>query len=128
MRPEFDCKKYFFIIFALVAGLLAFQLAMPDVSFSAAKEKKIPEAFKMEKTGESAAVIFTHTTHAVDAKIKCTVCHPKMFKMKKGKTGEKTPITMAAIEKGEFCGKCHNGTDSFGPKDEKNCVKCHSAK
>ncbi|MDH5543142.1 MAG: cytochrome c3 family protein [Nitrospinota bacterium] len=128
MRPEFDCKKYFFIIFALVAGLLAFQMAIPEVSYSAEKEKKIPEPFNMVKTGESAAVVFTHTTHAVDAKIKCTECHPKMFKMKMGKTGEKNPITMAAMEKGEFCGKCHNGKDSFGTKDEKNCVKCHSVK
>ena len=62
-------------------------------------------------------VIFPHTPHNVW--LKCSVCHPKIFKMKAGAT----PITMTAIWRGEFCGRCHDKV-AFPTR---NCFKCHSA-
>jgi len=59
---------------------------------------------------------------------KCTSCHVKVFKMKKGQTG---PLTMAKMNAGEQCGACHTGKPSaegkttFAVTDKANCEKCH---
>ena len=51
--------------------------------------------------------------------LKCSECHSKIFKMKKGSTVMK----MADINAGKFCGECHNGKRAFAPAG--NCSKCH---
>lgn len=64
------------------------------------------------------AVIFPHWAHR--PKYTCNVCHPDLgFKMKAGETD----VKQADLEAGKYCGKCHNGTDSFGLKE---CNRCHS--
>jgi c(7)-type cytochrome triheme protein len=70
--------------------------------------------------GDQGKVVFQGKVHK-DAGLKCKDCHPKIFKMKKGAD----KITMDAINKGQFCGTCHNGTKSFDAKDKANCAKCH---
>jgi c(7)-type cytochrome triheme protein len=72
-------------------------------------------------------VTFSHEAHKQKAE-KCTACHTKVFKMKKGQTG---PLTMAKMKAGEQCGACHNGKTEMGGKavfatdDKANCDKCH---
>ena len=72
-------------------------------------------------------VTFSHEKH-VAAGNKCTSCHVKVFKMKKGATG---PLTMEKIKAGEQCGACHNGKTAVEGKtvflagDPANCEKCH---
>jgi c(7)-type cytochrome triheme protein len=73
------------------------------------------------------SVTFSGKIHA-DQGFKCPDCHPKLFKQKQGSN----PITMSAINKGEYCGACHNekavspkGVQVFGPK--KHCFRCHEA-
>lgn len=61
-------------------------------------------------------VMFPHSAHSTW--LKCSTCHPKIFKKKAGGT----PITMAGIWKGQFCGKCHDRV-AFPTR---NCFKCHS--
>ena len=56
-----------------------------------------------------------------DKGLKCTDCHSKIFKMKKG--SEK--ITMADMNAGKNCGTCHNGEKAFKSGDAPNCAKCH---
>jgi c(7)-type cytochrome triheme protein len=34
-------------------------------------------------------------------------------------------MEMSKINKGDFCGKCHNGQKGFDVKDPKNCDRCH---
>lgn len=68
-------------------------------------------------------VVFDGKNHA-DAKVGCLDCHSKIFKMKKGST----KFTMADINAGKFCGKCHNGTRAFASKDTDNCEICHKKK
>jgi c(7)-type cytochrome triheme protein len=63
-------------------------------------------------------VIFPHSAHT--EWLKCSTCHPKLFKKKAGAT----PITMTGIWKGEFCGRCHDKV-AFPTR---NCFKCHSVK
>lgn len=70
--------------------------------------------------GPMGKVTFDGKIHA-DKGLKCNDCHTKLFKMKKGAD----KITMAAINKGEFCGACHNGTKAFKSSDAKNCKTCH---
>jgi c(7)-type cytochrome triheme protein len=65
-------------------------------------------------------VVFDGKAHA-DAKVQCLECHSKIFKMKKGAN----KFTMADINAGKFCGKCHNGKRSFAANDKDSCDMCH---
>lgn len=65
-------------------------------------------------------VIFDGKVHA-DKGLKCTECHVKIFRMKKG-TAE---MKMADINAGKFCGECHNGSRAFKSDDQANCSRCH---
>jgi c(7)-type cytochrome triheme protein len=87
---------------------------------------KVPPDFVMEK-GEASPgpITFSHVKHK--AKVaKCTTCHLKTFKMKRGQSGT---ITLAALQDGKFCATCHDGKKTIGgvvvfPIDE--CDKCHT--
>ena len=79
--------------------------------------------------GSPGPVTFSHEKHMAKVE-KCNACHVKVFKMKKGTSGE---ITMAKINAGEQCGVCHTGKASplaggtvvFAANDKANCEKCH---
>jgi len=70
--------------------------------------------------GPMGKVTFDGTIHA-DKGLECNACHTEIFQMKKGST----EITMAAMNKGENCGTCHNGTQAFASSDTANCKNCH---
>ena len=74
---------------------------------------------------EMAPVIFSHAIHR--AKYTCRVCHDELeFSMQAGET----PILCKdGEEKGKHCTVCHNGKDSFAPRDEEgqNCKRCHGS-
>ncbi len=63
-------------------------------------------------------VLFPHSVH--NQWLNCNPCHPKMFEKKAGAT----PISMIAIWKGRYCGRCHDKV-AFPIR---NCFKCHSVK
>ena len=63
-------------------------------------------------------VRFPHSAH--NTWLKCSICHPKIFKKKAGDN----PISMVAIWQGQFCGRCHDKV-AFPIR---NCFKCHSEK
>ena len=65
-------------------------------------------------------VIFDGLTHQ-NAGLTCPDCHnPELFpKMKQGTV----KITMNDLYAGKYCGKCHNGKNSFLIKG--NCNRCH---
>ncbi len=66
-------------------------------------------------------VIFSHARHVEGANKRCSACHYNLFQMKKGSY----KMEMSKINKGMFCGACHNGVRSFDVKDKASCVKCH---
>lgn len=109
---------------ALAAALLAVS------SVIAQQKPKIPPAFAFELTGKSPGkVTFNHEKHN-EHNPKCTDCHVKVFKLKRGTTPG--PLSMARMEKGDLCGACHvagkkspKGEAIFTVKDEKACVRCH---
>jgi len=105
---------------ALVLGFLTASTGWAQV--------KPPADMTLEKGKDSpGAVTFSHEKH-IAAGNKCTSCHVKIFKMKKGTSG---PITMEKIKAGEACGTCHNGKTAVEGKtvflatDPANCEKCH---
>lgn len=114
---------------ALVGGgALALSVALLMASPGVA-QVKIPPDFTFERGKDSPGpVTFSHTKHRDAGVDKCTACHTKVFKMKKGQTG---PLTMAKMEAGEQCGACHTGKTRIADKvvfavaDKANCEKCH---
>lgn len=62
-------------------------------------------------------VVFPHSAH--NDWLKCSTCHPAIFKKKAGAT----PMSMTGIWKGRLCGVCHDKV-AFPTR---NCFKCHSA-
>ncbi len=102
---------------ALLAALL--------VAAPATAQVRVPPDFAM-KPGESSPgpVTFSHARHLARVG-KCTTCHMKDFKMKRGASG---PITLEAKQEGRFCGACHDGKHEMGGSvvfaiDE--CDRCH---
>lgn len=63
-------------------------------------------------------VVFPHWRHRIH--FRCYVCHSQVFEMKRGAS----EITMATIDQGKFCGKCHNGEVAFNVEFQ-NCARCH---
>ncbi|MFQ3573553.1 MAG: c(7)-type cytochrome triheme domain-containing protein [Thermodesulfovibrionales bacterium] len=64
------------------------------------------------------SVSFKHNTHA---KIPCSDCHSKLFRMKKGTT----KVTFKEHHQNTACFYCHDGKQSFGMD---NCIACHGKK
>ncbi len=112
--------------FARRASAVIALAAVSLVTTAAAQSKlpKLPGPFSFAQTGDSPGkVTFNHASHVDDAAPSCTSCHPKSFSiLKAGATAEGKPITHAAMDKGQACGACHNGTKSFGFDD---CTLCH---
>ena len=110
----------FALTIAFALGLMA---ASPGLA-----QVKPPADMTFDKGKDSPGkVTFSHEKHMA-AGNKCTSCHVKVFKMKKGQTG---PLTMEKMKTGEQCGACHNGKTAvegktvFPAGDTANCEKCH---
>jgi c(7)-type cytochrome triheme protein len=72
--------------------------------------------YKMEGFGP---VVFSHDNHIAQG-LKCGQCHTAIFGFQKT-SGR---MTMDKINKGKFCGGCHNGKKAFGADA---CDSCHRA-
>jgi c(7)-type cytochrome triheme protein len=88
------------------------------VMLAAAQAMAVSAGKTVEWKTSAGMVTFKGDDHAGKG-LKCTECHSKIFKMKKGSTEMK----MADINAGKFCGECHNGKKAFKPAG--NCAKCH---
>jgi c(7)-type cytochrome triheme protein len=105
---------------------LAFALGLMAASPGLAQMKS-PADMTLDKGKDSpGTVTFSHEKH-MGGGAKCTACHVKIFKMKKGQTG---PLTMEKMKAGEQCGACHTGKamegkTAFAVADTANCEKCH---
>ncbi len=73
------------------------------------------------KAGNAKSVLFSHNQHVNVKSLKCSACHNHTFQMSKGSD----KMDMSKINKGQFCGHCHNGERAFDVKDKANCGKCH---
>lgn len=85
-------------------------------------QPKGPADFTFDQGKDSPGkVTFSHEKH-LSKQLKCTDCHTKIFKMKRGTTPDFTKVKM---KQGQNCGTCHNGQKAFGVNDQASCVKCH---
>ena len=107
-----------------VVGLALGLLPVPP----GAAQVKIPPDFAFEKSKDSPGpVTFSHEKHKEKAE-KCSACHTKVFKLKKGQTG---PLTMEQMKAGQQCGACHDGktqvggTVVFAVDAKDKCETCH---
>jgi len=111
-------------IFALtITVALGLMAASPGLA-----QVKPPADMTLEGGKDSPGkVTFSHEKHMKEG-LKCTSCHVKVFKMKKGQTG---PLTMEKMKAGEQCGACHDGKTVvegktlFSVADAGKCEKCH---
>ncbi|HBA89413.1 MAG TPA: cytochrome C [Geobacter sp.] len=88
------------------------------VLLAATQAMAVSAGKSVEWNSSMGKVVFKGDDHAGKG-LKCTECHSKIFKMKKGSAQMK----MADINAGKFCGECHNGKKAFKPAG--NCAKCH---
>jgi len=100
---------------ALCLALLV--LALPAAQVSA-EQGDIVFTRSSKEGKEYPPATFPHYVHRMQ--FKCYVCHDAIFKMKAGAD----KVSMDAIDKGKFCGTCHNATTAFGPTFE-SCQRCH---
>jgi c(7)-type cytochrome triheme protein len=102
---------------ALVGVLIA-------VAPATAQSPVPPPDFQIPKAETSpGTVTFSHARHMA-AVGKCSLCHMRDLKMKRGASG----ITLAGKQEGKFCGACHDGKPGPGGRpvfaiDE--CDRCH---
>ena len=102
---------------ALRQGILAPRDSIKE-KYSLTKPEKSPGDITIQvKDPRAEDVIFPHDTHS--EVLDCKSCHPGIFRKEAGST----KISMAAIFKGEYCGRCH-GKVSFPLL---NCSRCHSS-
>ncbi|MEW5743914.1 MAG: cytochrome c3 family protein [Nitrospirota bacterium] len=100
-----------------LAAAVALGMALMLVTGSAFA---VPAGKTLEWNSTAGKVVFDGKSHA-EKGIKCAECHTGVFPMKKGGT----TMTMESLNKGTFCGACHNGTKAFGTNDPASCAKCH---
>jgi c(7)-type cytochrome triheme protein len=97
------------VILALLSGVSgASALELKDKTFDTAGAGK---------------VVFSHKVHLKKktektANVSCKSCHTSQ-------NGAKTHYSMAEMEKGKSCGKCHNGEKAFSIS---KCTGCHKVK
>lgn len=105
---------------AVAALVFALVLPAPAAAAGLGKMKLSSKIESMKKAGVG-PVVFPHTRH--EKALKCSECHPKIFKEKRGDND----ITMKKNMNGKFCGSanCHNTPKAF-PLYE--CFKCHTKK
>ena len=108
-------RAFNFLILIMLSVVLASTNA-----FAVAKGKELT----LSQTKDQKPVVFKGDTHA-EKGVKCVDCHPKIFKMKRGTTTGGKPFLMAEMEKGKFCGACHDGKKAFSVADKEGCNKCH---
>ena len=83
---------------------------------------KLPAPIKMTRSGDSPGqVTFNHETHVDSTAPACTTCHPGQFRILKA-SPRRAPVTHTEMDKGRYCGSCHNGKKAFALED---CTACH---
>jgi len=94
------------------------------LSFLVSNVSAVPPSQIITWKGEGyGAVTFEGDEHA-EKGYKCEACHPSLFQMKKGSA----KMSMNSLNKGQFCGACHNGRVAFSTSNPKKCHECHKTK
>ncbi len=85
-----------------------------------------PDDITLKAPQAKSTAVFSHKRHISREKLRCTECHPYVFLMKvDNKVAKSGHLTMEQMEKGKYCGNCHDGEKAFGVSNEKSCRRCH---
>ena len=105
-----------FRIFLATSIIFAVFLFVPRMS------PAVPEGIVLTwPDGSTGPVSFDGTLHAKKG-LGCDACHVAgLFQTKKNAD----KMTMADMNRGKFCGACHNGKKAFSTSDGKSCQRCH---
>ncbi len=105
---RFMLSALMILVLLLTATLIVMGQSAPgDIVFS-----------RKDGGGGTPPAVFPHWFHRI--RFKCYVCHDAIFQMKQGAN----KVTMDAIMKGEYCGRCHNGDIAWSVAFE-TCNRCH---
>ena len=63
-------------------------------------------------------VFFSHDVHVVKNGLRCAECH-RLYAISNMRGG----ATMNDMQKGKYCGACHNARRAFGVRE--SCGRCH---
>jgi c(7)-type cytochrome triheme protein len=85
----------------------------------------LPESYTFPRHRMSPArVTFSHRKHIGDQMTgSCRSCHQDLFSLRKPGKPLRGTLDHAAMDRGELCGRCHNGRDAFSTTD--SCQRCH---
>ena len=86
-------------------------MAVPIGVFATPESIRLPTAPDQDEPG----AVFSHWTHG---QYGCFACHPGTFPQ------YKQTFTHEDMQKGLYCGSCHNGQLAFSP-DDADCETCH---
>lgn len=104
---------------AVLAGLLGAWGAAP----AAQELPRLVDDLKIARSADSPGqVLFNHSMHVDPNKPECLSCHPGQFRILKADVGKKR-IVHDNFDKGQQCGRCHNGKDAFAI--DADCSNCH---
>jgi c(7)-type cytochrome triheme protein len=91
-------------------------------TFAGTDMPRLPGPITISRGADSPGqVVFTHETHVDASKPACTACHPREFRILKA-SRHRAPITHDGMDKGHYCGTCHDGKKTFARDD---CAACH---
>jgi c(7)-type cytochrome triheme protein len=100
-------------------------LVLAVLFLAPAPSAAVPEGIVLTWPGGTAGMVsFDGTVHARKG-LGCELCHTAgLFQLKKNAD----KMTMADMNRGRFCGACHNGKKAFSTSDQNTCTKCHQGK
>lgn len=96
---------------------VAAMLTSPQAGFAVPADREL-----LWPGGGRGVVKFEGEEHSKEG-FKCDDCHPAIFEMKHGAA----KMTMAEMNKGSFCGACHDGKTTFSTSDPRKCHECHKS-
>lgn len=108
-------KKSLVVSSIVMAAVFAILSLFPDQTGAVGTGKTL-----VWQGGGAGQVVFSGKEHAEKGYV-CKDCHTKLFKTKKGAAA----MSMEAMNKGQFCGACHDGKTTFSTSDKSKCHECH---
>ena len=99
------------VIGALALIFVPVFVAVPIGVMATPESIRLPQAPDQEEPG----ALFSHWTHG---QFGCFACHPSIFPQRK------MTFTHDEMDKGLYCGTCHNSQLAFAP-DDTDCETCH---
>lgn len=112
-------RRVVFSIVMLVSFIFCKTISAADQFSSVQAVIVFDKQEKSRSLADLPPTIFRHDLH--EKLYKCSVCHPELFIDKIGAN----IITMKEQMLGKYCGRCHDGIQSFGMSD---CSLCHVEK